>query len=250
MSGGFILHCLDAVSSTGDVVRDMAEAGAPEWTAVTARSQSAGRGRRGRSWHSPEGGLYLSVLVRPRVPPSLLPRLPLLAGLALCRALERSGLRFRLKWPNDLLLSGRKAAGVLAEARTTGGEVSYAVLGFGVNLSAPDLLYERLAGRFAALDEAGVGWTRERIIEDLARELRALVPSALSGVDWDRALDAWRERAEWGLPCEAVSEGRPVRGRCVGIDRDGALILETERGRVTVRSGDVVEVAENPSSES
>lgn len=102
------------IGSTSDRLKQLARAGAPEWTAVLADRQTSGRGREGRTWQSPAGGLYLSVLLRPRAEPVSL--LPLAAGVAVAEAVAGFGVACQLKWPNDVLASGRKLAGILAEA--------------------------------------------------------------------------------------------------------------------------------------
>jgi BirA family biotin operon repressor/biotin-[acetyl-CoA-carboxylase] ligase len=129
---------LESVDSTNEEVRRRAAAGAPEGLVVVADSQTAGRGRRGHTWHSPPGaGVYLSLLLRPKVPAAEAVALPLRAGLATCRALRALGLEPVLKWPNDVLVGGRKVAGILVESVTgREGLVDVAVVGIGVNVAA------------------------------------------------------------------------------------------------------------------
>ncbi|OFV87657.1 MAG: biotin--[acetyl-CoA-carboxylase] ligase, partial [Acidobacteria bacterium RBG_16_70_10] len=126
----------ESLRSTSDVVRERARAGAAEWTTVIADTQAAGRGRWGRTWASPPGGLYLSTLLRP--PPEAVGLLPLVAGVAVAEALSEWGVSTELKWPNDVLARGRKLAGVLGEASSSASGVEWVALGIGVNVGAED----------------------------------------------------------------------------------------------------------------
>ena len=122
-----------SIGSTSDRLKALARGGAPEWTVVLADVQTGGRGREGRTWVSPPGGLYLSVLLRPRFEKVGL--LPLAAGVAVAEAAGELGVRTELKWPNDVLASGRKLAGILSEAASGPAGVEWVALGIGVNVS-------------------------------------------------------------------------------------------------------------------
>ncbi len=157
---------LEEVTSTNDVLRQMAEQGAAEGTAVVALRQTQGRGRQHRPWHSPPGlGLYLSVLLRPPWPAAESGALALLAGLAVASALQQLGVpAVKLKWPNDVLAGGKKICGVLVEPVLQNERIEFAVVGLGVNVrhGAEDFLPElratatscRLAGVDLALAPA------------------------------------------------------------------------------------------------
>ena len=120
--------------STNDVLKERAENGAPHGFVVVAESQSAGRGRMGRVWQSPKGGVWLSILIRPQNPPELLSSLPLIGALGVARALvEDFGVPARVRWPNDVVVDRRKIGGVLVESRSKGNELVYAILGLGIN---------------------------------------------------------------------------------------------------------------------
>lgn len=221
------LH-LRATSSTNDRARELAVAGAPHGTIVTAGEQSAGRGRQGRTWSAPPGhALLLSIVIRN--PPDLL---PLAAGLAVARAL---GEQAAIKWPNDVVLSDapgeparRKVAGILAEGRPQEG---WAVVGIGVNVAVrladlPPELHESAAT--LGLDPAAVGGVRDAILTELAAALAA---------GSEELLDAWRER-------DAL-RGREVtwtggRGVAAGVDGSGRLVVELPGGgRTELDAGEV-----------
>ncbi len=241
---------LDVVTSTNDVVREHARAGAPEWTAVLARRQTGGRGRLGRPWASPEGNLYVSVLLRPPLPLDRWTVLPLMAGVAVAEAAEALGAEARLKWPNDVLVDGRKLAGILVDASSGTSGLEFAVVGIGVNVARVplDLPEEARAGATSLLDVLG----REVTV----REAAAVVLRRLAGC-YDRlrhegagaVRDAWRARSVpwWGRTVEARSGGVRLVGVARDVDDHGALILETaDGGRTILHSGEVREVRASP----
>jgi BirA family transcriptional regulator, biotin operon repressor / biotin---[acetyl-CoA-carboxylase] ligase len=133
---GSPLAAFERVGSTSDVARDLAANGAPDGQVVVARTQTRGRGRRGRTWVSlPGQGAYVSVVLRPALRADDTGWLAVLGGVAVVDALESLGLQgLKLKWPNDVLVAGRKIAGVLVEPRLSGGSIEFAVLGVGVNV--------------------------------------------------------------------------------------------------------------------
>jgi BirA family biotin operon repressor/biotin-[acetyl-CoA-carboxylase] ligase len=214
------LH-LRATTSTNDRARGLAHAGAPHGTLVTAAEQTAGRGRQGRTWTAPPGSaLLLSVVLRD--PPALL---PLEAALAVA---EVAGAGAQIKWPNDVLLDGRKVAGILAEGRPQDG---WAVLGIGLNVAAriedlPPELHDT-AGTLG-LEPAALEPTLDRLLAALERTL-ALDEATL--LDAYRARDALRGReVSWATG----------RGRAAGIDGEGRLVVELpEGGRTTLSAGEV-----------
>jgi BirA family biotin operon repressor/biotin-[acetyl-CoA-carboxylase] ligase len=214
------LH-LRSTTSTSDRARELAVAGAPHGTLVTASEQSAGRGRQGRVWTAPAGCALLMSLVL-RDPPDLL---PLAAGVAVARA---CGAGARVKWPNDVLLEGRKVAGILAEGRPQEG---WAVLGVGVNVAVrlSDLPAE-LHGSAGTLglSEREVPLVRSRLLDELEGALAMEEGEALEAF---RRLDALRGReVSW-------SGGRGV---AAGIDGEGRLVVELPGGgRTELSAGEV-----------
>lgn len=208
---------------------------------MIADAQTGGRGRLGRLWHSPPGGnLYFSTVLRPPLPPHRAPPLTLAAAVALAETVEEAGAEPELKWPNDLLLDGKKAAGILTEMVTSGGRVEHVVLGVGVNLCAGDLPQE-LADRATSL--AAIAG-REIAREPFAASLCARIER------WhDRFLDegvapvvaAWKRRARLFGRTVTVASGREtLAGVAVDLDADGTLLLLTDDGRrVRVMAGEI-----------
>jgi BirA family transcriptional regulator, biotin operon repressor / biotin---[acetyl-CoA-carboxylase] ligase len=205
---------LRLTDSTNERAKELALGGAPHGTLVTADEQTAGRGRQGRSWSAPAGSAVLMSLVI-RDPPEIL---PLTAAVAVCDACD--SLPCRIKWPNDVWIERRKVAGILVEGRPQEG---WAVLGIGLNVTdAPPLEH------VTAL-ESGIGTE-----EMLGRLLAAL--ERWLGAPADEVLAAWRAR-------DALLGG-PVRwqdgsGTAAGIDDGGALLVDTDSGRVSLNAGEV-----------
>jgi BirA family biotin operon repressor/biotin-[acetyl-CoA-carboxylase] ligase len=223
------------LSSTSDRLKELARGGAPEWTVVLADEQAAGRGRQGRAWASPRGGLYLSVLLRPTLAQAAL--VPLAAGVAVAEALGELGTRAELKWPNDVLVDGRKVAGILAEASSSGSAIDWVVLGIGVNLDTEALPADvrRDAAAVAPNTAASPTTLAAAVLRRLTVWYDALEKRQASVVA------AWRERSVpwWGQPVEVGAGDRILKGLARGVDERGALLLELEDGAVaTVLAGD------------
>ena len=230
----------DSCGSTNDLAAERARAGAPAGLVVAANAQTAGRGRLGRHWHSPQGeNLYLSIVLRPARPPWEIPPLTLLAGAAVARALATFGLAPRLKWPNDVELGDeagarRKVAGILTEMATAGPSALHVVVGIGINVNGVDFPPE-LAARATSLRRA-LGRPVDRAAL-LAALLDALEPLA---EEFDRrgpaaAVEAFEAYAAFPTRCRVTGPGRPgdrLEGVALGIEADGALRLRDDTGQI------------------
>jgi BirA family transcriptional regulator, biotin operon repressor / biotin---[acetyl-CoA-carboxylase] ligase len=211
---------LRLTDSTNERAKELAAAGAPHGTLVTADEQSSGRGRQGRTWTAPARSAVLMSLVTRRLAPTL----PLAAAVAICEALP---VRCEIKWPNDIWLERRKLAGILVEGRPQEG---WAVLGIGLNVTTEDFPPE-LAETATSLRLAGTEATTESVLADLVASLDEWLEAPDEAV-----LAAWSERD--ALRGERVSWARG-EGTAAGIDASGGLIVETPTGRVTLGAGEV-----------
>jgi BirA family biotin operon repressor/biotin-[acetyl-CoA-carboxylase] ligase len=236
------IYVYGLVDSTNTRAKELAKAGAAPGTIVLADAQAAGRGLARRRWHSPSGsGLYVSLILRPACVPNPL-LVPLLAGLAVARAIEQSagGIRVGLKWPNDLIAGDRKMGGVLVEGAWTRGKPAWLVIGVGINVHVqPDDFPEALRPVATSLDTAGRRISRLALADSVIGELEARcneLPVRLEG-------DLLKQLAErdWlrDRRCIVESPGREeTRGVAVGVTPDGALVVRSESGvPISVTSG-------------
>ena len=234
---GTVLRLLRQVDSTNAFATRLGMGGSPEGTVVVAEEQTAGRGRNGRSFLSPPGGVYLSAILRPRVPPTEAVRLTLLAALALSEAIETvSGLRPTIKWPNDVLIEDRKVCGILLEMVAAEDCVDFVVLGCGVNV----VVAPPVPGA-CSLWSVGAHVSREPVAGALLDRLDACYRGFVAG-RWDELLDAWRLRcATLGQDVSIRAlDGGTVCGRAVDVTTDGALRVQARDGMHTLFAGDVL----------
>jgi BirA family biotin operon repressor/biotin-[acetyl-CoA-carboxylase] ligase len=238
---------LEECDSTNDDAARLARAGARHGTIVIARAQRQGRGRDGRSWASPpDAGLYLSAIVRPRLPLIDVPPVTLAIGVGACDAVRAMGAHAMLKWPNDLLVHGHKLGGILVEAHSQGNRLESIIVGIGVNLTAGALPPE-LATIATSLEHAtGRSVDRAAFIELLLahveRWIDRYIASGLPAI-----APPWHERMAPGIAARARVNGADLSGEVAGLDGDGALLLRDSVGRLhRVRSGDVEVIRHAP----
>lgn len=240
-------HILSLTDSTNSRAVALAESGAPEGTVVCADAQTGGRGRFGRAWESPPGlNVYVSLLLRPRVEPPQAPQLTLVTAVALAAAVEAStGLSARLKWPNDLYLGGRKAAGILAEMSADADRLRHVVIGVGLNVNADERDFPpAVRGKATSLKiQAGRAFPRVevlgRFLECFSDAYRLFLGAGLRGV-----LPEWRRRSLLdGKRVVLRVHGDDVAGTAVGVDDAGLLIFRREGASVAERlpSGEIVD---------
>jgi BirA family biotin operon repressor/biotin-[acetyl-CoA-carboxylase] ligase len=241
---GSRLVCLKETESTNAVAFRLAEEGAPEGTVVFADAQSAGKGRLGRVWISPAGvNLYCSVVLRPPITPVAACQLTFLSVVAVARAIEScTELAPQIKWPNDILVSGKKVAGLLNEMNAETEKVNFVVLGIGVNLNMRlSQLGEGVRHPATSLlEEGGVEVDRVAFARALLKELDQLYDRFL--VEGEGPVRAeWLERSAIRGRSVRVSCGaREFSGEVQGVDAFGALLVRLPGGAVeTVLSGDV-----------
>lgn len=235
------------VSSTNVVLCGLAARGAVEGTVVLAEEQVQGRGRRGRGWFSPPGlNLYVSVLFRPHIDLREAPRFSFIASLALTEAIGAEGLPAQIKWPNDVLVDGRKVAGTLVDtADDAGGALRHVILGVGVNVNVDDEALTIALGResrkaTSLREAAGREIDRNLFAAAFLNRLEQWFGVARARV-WDALLAAWRQRDGLrGHRVEIRGAGPAWQGRARGIDANGYLEVETESGaRQRVISGEI-----------
>ncbi len=232
------------IDSTNIHARRIADAGAPEGTIVVAEAQSAGKGRRGRAWFSPAGkGLYLSVVLRPRIPPAEAPRLVLTAAVAAAEALlAQTTVPLSVKWPNDILIAGKKVAGILTEMRLDGERISHVVIGLGANVNTaaeemPSEIRPIATSLFAA---TGRTVSRPALLHSLLERLEHWYGLLQEG-HFERIRARWLDLAAIvGRRVTIAGVERTYEGEVVDIDQTGFLILRSPDGTLRrILAGDV-----------
>jgi len=226
------VHYFERVSSTMDVVHELADQGAATGSVIIAGEQLEGRGSRGRTWHSPPGGLWISLLLRPESVAGV-DVMSLRVGLAVATAIEpRTGCRIRLKWPNDLMVDHRKVGGILCEARWQGGNLGWVAVGIGINVQNP-------IPREMESMAVSVGQLRPGVVAgDLADPIITAVRQLDLGAEQlsARELMDYEER-DW---LSGLELREPVGGVVTGVNPDGSLAVRTlDGGIVAVRSGSI-----------
>lgn len=240
LTTGFIgkeLHYLAVTSSTQDVAREMADRGAPEGTAVIAGVQQSGRGRLGRSWLSPEGGLATSIILRPAM--SAVHLLPAISALAVFHTIKGLGIKASIKWPNDILVCGRKVCGILIEHGLKNGAVGYSIIGIGININFDTGLYPEIADLSTSLSvqlghELPVGQVALCLytkMEDLY--LKSAQPEIILS-EWAANMDTMGRRVK------VQSSNSTIEGIAEAITGSGHLVLRLDDGSVQeIVAGDV-----------
>jgi BirA family biotin operon repressor/biotin-[acetyl-CoA-carboxylase] ligase len=237
---GFHTYLFGEVGSANAVLRRFAETGAGDGTVVFAETQTAGRGRLGKSWFSPPGvNLYASVLFRPAIPRSAVPVFGMVSSLAVTDAISAERVATAVRWPNDVLANGRKVAGTLVTYASAGDVAEYVIVGVGVNVNVDR------AALAAGLGEAANEATSVAVEAGHPIDRNAVAAAFLNALERrvetyhaqgaDALLAAWRERD--GLAGRFVEVRDPPRvylARAVGVGSDGRLVVEDEAGRQQV----------------
>jgi len=233
------------LGSTNDEAKRLADAGAPAWSAIVADRQIAGRGRHGRSWQSPPGNLYLSVILRPSGGVAAAAQLGFAAALAVGEALALRlppTCALRYKWPNDVLVDGAKIAGILLESLAgTDGSVAWVVVGIGINVASQPQGTSTPATSLSALGAAAM--TPETLVPEIVDGLRVWVGRWQTN-GFEPLRRAWLERAlGLGSALRVKLPRESLTGRFVNLDRDGALLLETTAGPRRIAAGGIFSAA-------
>jgi len=227
---GNVIEYHETVESTNDLAVERAREGVSEGYVVLADEQKGGRGRRERVWESPSGGVWTSVVLRPEFPPRDASLVTLAASVAVARAVENEGVEPTIKWPNDVLIDGKKLCGILVEMEADAESVSHAVVGIGLNANTkpdvPEASPTSLAEHVGEVDRAPL--TAEILVE--------LEDAYEAG---DGILNEWRERSSTlGREVRVETPNETLEGTAERVDETGALVVSTEEGERTVTAGD------------
>lgn len=234
----------DAVSSTNSVLRKMAKEGESQGTVVVAQIQETGHGRLNRTWFSPKGGLWLSIVLRPKIAPSEAAKITLMAAVAIAKTLRKTGnLNARIKWPNDVLVGGKKICGILTEMRTRETEIEYMILGIGINANFelsefPEEIKEHAT---TVIHEIKSTIDLENLLTDLLLNLDFFYQQLISGSSKD-ILNEWKELSDTlGRNVIIKTQKESLEGKALDLAEDGALVIKTASGVVKkIYSGDCI----------
>jgi BirA family biotin operon repressor/biotin-[acetyl-CoA-carboxylase] ligase len=236
------VHHLETLDSTNNLAKELAARGAPEGTVVVAEAQTGGRGRLGREWDSPPGlGLYVSLVLRPMLPPMDLPQLTLTTAVAVARAVRRvAGVAPGIKWPNDLLLNGKKLGGILTEMESESDRIRHVVVGLGLNVNNPEFPAELAATATSLTLATGGTFSRVDLLKAWLEELDGLYERFLNQ-QFREILEEWKGLTVTLGRTVTVRQGpREISGLALDVAADGALLLRTAGGEVVrVISGEI-----------
>jgi BirA family transcriptional regulator, biotin operon repressor / biotin---[acetyl-CoA-carboxylase] ligase len=240
-----VVEVHEALGSTQERARALAHAGKPHGTLVVAEIQTGGRGRLGRPWGSPKGGLWISLVLRPGFAASLASRITQTASVGVAKALWEVGVEARIKWPNDLLAGGKKICGILAESSagnatgpSKGRRLDYAILGLGMNANL-DPAELGVPDREVTTIRSELGRDVDPL--DLLRALLFNLDAELGRIeDFGSVLEDWRSlNCTLGRKVRVQRFGEILEGRAVELSQEGALLLATPRGTVEVFEGEL-----------
>ena len=235
------LFLFDTIDSTNACARALAEAEVDEGAVVVSEYQTEGKGRLGRTWDAPAGeNLLFSVVLRPRIERGRVGLLTLSMALAVARALEHEcRCTVQTKWPNDVLIDGKKVCGILIENSLEGDRIAYSVVGIGINVNQRTFP-SHLSGRATSLASAlGQSWNRPALLRSLLTELDKQYRHIHESIH--DIVPEWKKRSPMlGGTYELIQGDRRIRGKALDVQDDGALIMEVDGSKAAFYAGDVL----------
>lgn len=229
------IYIYDETDSTNNCAKN--NSNAPDGSVFIAEVQTHGKGSRGRGWTAERGiGIWHSLLLKPDISPLEVSQITLVAGLAVCKAV---GINSMIKWPNDIVINGKKICGILTEMSAEINMVNYVVCGIGINVNTPNFNGE-LADRATSMYiESGKKYTRNKIISKLLNEFEYYYKKFLSE-GLGSIIDEYKKNCiTLGRDVNLIFNKKEVRGKAIDVDENGALIVETADGTISVNSGEV-----------
>ena len=222
------IHYFDEVDSTMDIARELARKQCPHFTVVIAGRQKKGRGRLKRSWLSSEGGLYFTIVVRPKIPPVISSRVNFAASMILAQTLRNMfNINAMVKWPNDVLVDGKKISGILSEMEAEIDRVSFISIGLGINVNNDPTPYEPMATSLKKI--LGKDVSRIEVLKAFLDHFE----DAVNGPDFDNVVAEWKKYTEtMNRHVRVVTTHEVSEGLAVDVDDNGALILKLADGSV------------------
>ena len=239
---GCEIYCFDSIDSTNTKAKELAEAGHPSGTLVVADQQTLGRGRRGRSWESPAGtGIFMTLMLKPDINPNNASMLTLVAAMATARAItEVTGEAAQIKWPNDIVMNGKKVVGILTEMSAQFDYINHIVVGIGINVHNEEFPEEIAKTASSLLLECGHRIHRASLIEAFLEEFERLYAVYLETEDMSGLQKEYDSLlVNRGRQVRVLDPKEPFEGKAMGITKKGELIVDTWESRKLVSSGEV-----------
>lgn len=236
------IHYFDVTDSTNLRAKQLAEEGSCHGTLVVADRQEAGRGRRGKSWTSPAGiSVYMSLLLKPEIKPESASMLTLIAGLSVARAIkECAGISPQIKWPNDIVINGKKVCGILAELSTEIEQIHYVVVGIGINVRNREFPEEIAPIATSLVLEGREDIRRAELIEAVCRFFEHYYEIFCKTNDLSALCQEYNEYlVNRGRLVKVLDPQKSFEGKALGITDKGELVVETEEGEKLVSAGEV-----------
>jgi BirA family biotin operon repressor/biotin-[acetyl-CoA-carboxylase] ligase len=237
----------DELDSTNSTAKEFAQDGAEQGTIVIARTQNHGRGRFDHIWQSPEGGVYVSFILRPKTSPEKTSLLPFIAALALTKTIESYGLHATIKWPNDVRVNGKKIAGILLESEVFGHMINYVVVGIGMNLNidisyfSPDIQPRSTS----IMHELGNPVDYHEFLRTFFIQFESFYKLFVEQ-QYDKIINEWKNHTDTlGKTIRVQTSTGMLQGLAFNIDPHGFLLLQTENGEIKkILSGDCLYINE------
>lgn len=236
------IYYYDTVDSTNTRAKEFAEQGAPNGTLVVADRQTAGKGRRGRSWESPSGsGIFMTIMLRPEINPNHASMLTLVTALAVAKAVsDITEEKAQIKWPNDIVMNGKKVCGILTEMSAQFDYINHIVIGIGINVHNEEFPEEITHMASSLLLECGKRFHRAYIIEKVLEYFETYYEMFLQTEDLSGILNDYNALlVNMNAQVRVLDPKEPFEGKAMGITRNGELIVDTWESRKLVSSGEV-----------
>ena len=235
------IHYFQEIGSTMDAARELTKRGAGEGTIVIAEAQTHGRGRLSREWLSPEGGIYFTLILRPKISPAYASRINLMAAVAVAATIRKLfGLKAELKWPNDVLIEGRKVCGILAEMDAETDVINFVNLGIGINANTSVPRFEKMATSLK--DALGKEISRKEFLSALLLEIKRRQALLME----EDLLEEWKKLSvTLNKDVKVIAPGEVIVGRAIDVDTTGALIIRDMNGSLrNAVAGDCIHLTE------
>lgn len=238
------IYSFHEVDSTNTVAKFLAENGEEEGTVIISESQTKGKGRRGRTWESPVGGIWLSIILKPSIDPSKAPLITLATGVAVAKTLREMNIDARIKWPNDILINNKKVCGILTEANAHFNTTDYVIVGVGIDSDLDvDRLNDTIKESTTTISDESKQKIAESTITAIFLNEFEKVYDTFKEEKFDEIMYDWRRMSHTMGSYVEIKQplGKNIQGTAVGINNQGALILELNNGELKkVISGECI----------